>query len=148
MTSEWPQPRNCQKCPVCTQYSPPRPKFHSVSLYGRSFSRQNNWDFWFPHRIQWWIKMFVKNRKLKISKNPREYFCEDHWEVTSEVRKNSKVIWGSSSVLKFWPPYGMMLTTNWKIHKKEKIRKNNFCVIFHPGLALGRPATEIWKKCI
>ena len=39
MTPEWPYSRKCQKYPVYTEYSPPRPKFQSVSLYDQIFSR-------------------------------------------------------------------------------------------------------------
>ncbi len=39
MTPEWPYALNCQKGPVYTEYSPPRPKFHSVSLYDQPYSR-------------------------------------------------------------------------------------------------------------
>ena len=39
MTPEWPQALNCQKHNVYTEYSSPRPKFHSVSLYDQPFWR-------------------------------------------------------------------------------------------------------------
>ncbi len=39
MTPEWPYALNCQKGPVYTEYSPLRPKFHSISLYDQPFSR-------------------------------------------------------------------------------------------------------------
>ncbi len=198
MTLEWPYPLNCQRYPVYTVHSPPRPKCHSVSLYDKPFSRynvvenrkctewpqndlkhltvkstlyilnthpkvkislrfalrpavfeiqccrkseftewpqndlnhlaikstlytmnihprgptftpfrsmvaryKNNWGFWLPHRV---FQKCVKNQKLKIS-NPKQHFCEYHWEANSEkVWKDSKVNWGRSSVLTFWLP--------------------------------------------
>ncbi len=39
MTPELPYSLKCQKYPVYTEYSHPRPKFHSVSLYDEPFSR-------------------------------------------------------------------------------------------------------------
>ncbi len=36
-------------------------------------------------------------------KNPKQHFCDDHWEENSDkVWKDSRVIWGRSIVLKFW----------------------------------------------
>ncbi len=37
MTPEWPQALNCQKLNVYIEYSPPMPKFQSVSLYDQPF---------------------------------------------------------------------------------------------------------------
>ncbi len=36
--TKWPSPLDCQKLPVYTEHLSRSPKFHSVSLYGRSFS--------------------------------------------------------------------------------------------------------------
>ncbi len=50
-----------------TEYSPPRPTFHSVSLQGHSFSRLRFLvSPILGHNGE--IQKFVKNRKLKISK--------------------------------------------------------------------------------
>ena len=52
-------------------------------------------------------EILKKSLKIVSSKfqNPKQHFCEDHWEENSEkVWKDSKVIWGRSSVLKFWLP--------------------------------------------
>ena len=38
----------------------------------------------FPIGYNCEIQIFVKNRKLKISKSPKQYFCQDHWEENSE----------------------------------------------------------------
>ncbi len=39
MIPEWPKPLKYQNYPVYTEYSQPRRKFHSVSLYNQPFSR-------------------------------------------------------------------------------------------------------------
>ena len=39
MTPKWPQGLKCQKYTLYTEYSPPRPKFQSVSLYDQPLSR-------------------------------------------------------------------------------------------------------------
>ncbi len=47
MTPEWPQALIGQKYPVYTEYSPPRPKFHSVSFYDQALLRYKlvkNWQ--------------------------------------------------------------------------------------------------------
>ena len=54
-------------------------------------------------------------------KNPKQYFCEDNWgENAWKGLKYSKVIWGRSSVLKFWLPLGPMLKKTNKIPEKTK----------------------------
>ncbi len=52
------------------------------------------------------LKQNCEKSKIQNSKNPKQlFFCEDHSEKKSEkVWKDSKVIWGRSSVLKFWLP--------------------------------------------
>ncbi len=51
MTPEGSQAFKCQKNPVYTEYSPPRSKLHSVSLYDQSFSKYSvaknpKWTEW------------------------------------------------------------------------------------------------------
>ncbi len=61
--------------------------------------------FGFPIGYIGEIKQCIKNQKLKISKNPNQHFCENHWEeISGKGWNDSIVIWGRSSVLKFVVP--------------------------------------------
>ncbi len=107
--TEWPHD-NLNHLPVKSYlYKPQRTKYHSVSLYSRSFSG----GFWFPHRLQWWwwIRKFVKNQKLKISKIQNSTFVRPiEKKIQKKIEDWSKLIWRRSRVLKFLLPYGPMLT--------------------------------------
>ncbi len=87
--------------------------------------------------------------KTQNFKTPKQYFCEDHWEeILEKVWEDSKEIWGRSSVLKFWLPYGPMLTKTKKNPKKSK-KKNFFFSKMKKnvwGYGPGEARTEIWKQ--
>ncbi len=72
------------------------------------------------------FKKSLKVRNSKFQKS-KQYFCKDHWEENSEKKgwKDSKVIWGRSSVLKVWLPLGPMHVNETKnISKKiQKLKK-------------------------
>ncbi len=87
MTPEWLKPLNCQKYPVYTEYSPPRPEFHSVSLYGCSFFQIIE-VFGFHIGYNDEFQKFVKNQETQYLKNPKEYFCEAYWEENWEEVSN------------------------------------------------------------
>ena len=79
MTPKWHWKLQGQRYTAYVLLLPDGPKFHSVSLYDRSF-------FWFLHSAQWWMWNFqteiVKNRKLKMSKisNVHVVFWGPFWD--------------------------------------------------------------------
>ena len=62
MTPECPWAVKCQKYPVYTEYSPPRPKFHYVSLYGQPFSR---YRFFENQKCTIWPQNDLKHLSVK-----------------------------------------------------------------------------------
>ncbi len=77
--------------------------------------------FAFPIGYNGEIQKFVKNRNLITSKLHNSTFVKDNWEENSgKGWKDSKVIWGRSSVLKFWLPLVPMLMKTKKNPEKSK----------------------------
>ncbi len=96
MTSKWPWMLQGQRYFI----PPARPKI--LTPFCSTITRfPDNWGFWFLHRLQWWIWNFrtkiVKDRKLEISKIPRNF-------VRTIGRKNSGQVWKFLAVIwvAFW----------------------------------------------
>ena len=72
MAPEWPEALNCRKYPV---YSPPRPKFHSVSLHDQPFSRckvveNRKCTKWPPNDLN---HLTIKSTLYTLNRNPEAH---------------------------------------------------------------------------
>ena len=103
-------------------------------------------------------KKIVKNHKLKISKLQNSTFVRTAKKIQKTVWKDSKAIWGRSSVLKVLAPIGSHVNM---VNTKTKKNPEKFEIAFFlkknmsGGIAQGKPQLKFernlrnrfWDNC-
>ena len=103
------------------------------------------------HELCWHSQAELKipeKSKTQNFKNPKQYLCEDNSEKKSEkVWKDSKVIWGRSSVLKFLALIGSHVNmVNTKTNKNSpKFEKAFFFQKFRKSLGVWPRGSHNWN---
>ncbi len=126
LENEWSMANQSQKYHVYMKYLPLRPKFWSVSLYSQRFQRYRTCYHSPLTTMLYGQKKEPKNlpkiQNLKFHYSFNKFIRDPPQEYTWILASKSGVLFQRRCRLKFFLPYGPMLTkTKKKNHKKSKI---------------------------